>query len=176
MELLLGDYSIRSFRRSDADSLARHADNHKVSRFLRDSFPHPYTRADAETWIRFVHSQEPETNFVLADSEEAVGGIGLRMCFDVHRLGAELGYWIAEPHWGKGIMTRAVKEFTAYAFTQYNLERIWAGVFEKNPASSRVLEKAGYRYEGTHRSAVVKDGEVMDEIIFATLVDDWLPG
>lgn len=173
MKIELGDYSIRSFRRKDAHALAVHANSYRVSKYLRDSFPHPYSSADAETWIRFVHSQDIETNFALATEEQVIGGIGIRLCPDVHRVGGEVGYWIGESFWGKGIATEALKAFTSFAFPQYGIERIWAGVFEKNPASARVLEKAGYRYEGTHRRAVIKEGEVMDELIYAALAIDW---
>lgn len=173
MELSFGKYSVRSFRKSDADSLARYADNYDVARYLRDSFPYPYGRGDAEGWIRFVHAQPLETNFAIAAEHEAIGGIGIRLGDDIHRVGAEIGYWLGEPFWGKGIMTEAVSRFTQYCFDNFTLERIWAGVFDLNRASARVLEKAGYVYEGTLRQAVIKQQVVMDELIYSALRYEW---
>ena len=169
MELDLGVCTVRSWRAGDAASLARHANNRKIWRNLRDRFPHPYTPADAEAFLRSVIGTTPETNFAITVDGVAVGGIGLTLAEDIHRRTAELGYWLGEEYWGRGIASAAVRAITDYAFTHHDLVRIWAGVFEWNPASMRVLEKAGYTREATLRKSAFKDGEIVDEVIFAVV-------
>lgn len=161
MRIDIGDWQIRSFTSSDADALARHANNRNISRNLRDTFPFPYTIADAEEWIRYATGQSPETNFAIASSSEAIGGIGLRLQGDVHRLSAEVGYW------GRGAATAALAALTQFAFSRFGLVRLYGFVYEWNSASARVMEKAGYVCEGGLRKSVVKDGEVIDQFIFA---------
>jgi RimJ/RimL family protein N-acetyltransferase len=169
MQLDLGEHTIRNWHPDDAAALARHADNRAVWRHLRDAFPHPYTAEAARSWIGFARGQEPETHFAIASPREAIGGIGVRLGEDVFRLSGEIGYWLGEAFWGRGIATRAVLAFTAEAFSRFALERLWAGVFEWNLASARVLEKAGYTREGTLRRAVFKDGRIGDQLLYARL-------
>ncbi len=170
MRLELADgLRIRSYRSGDGPALVRYADNRAVSRHLRDRFPYPYTPEVAAGWLRHVAAQEPETAFAIATREELIGGIGLELGEDVHHRSAEIGFWLGEPFWGRGIVTAAVVAFTPWAFERFDLLRIWAGVFESNPASARVLEKAGYAFEGRLRSAVVKDGRTLDELVYARL-------
>jgi [ribosomal protein S5]-alanine N-acetyltransferase len=171
MELNLPGFRIRSWRRGDEPSLARHADSERLWRNVRDQFPHPYTLADAEAWVARASVAEPETQFAIEVDGEAAGGIGLFLQEDVARYSAELGYWLGEAHWGRGIMTAAVREFTEHAFRTFDLCRIYAIVFEWNPASRRVLEKAGYRLEGQMRRAAVKEGRVLDQFLYATVRD-----
>jgi ribosomal-protein-alanine N-acetyltransferase len=167
MELELPGCRIRSWRRDDAPSLARHADNRKIWRNVRDHFPHPYTLADADLWIERVLGGQPETQFAIEVEQEAAGGVGVFLQEDVARRSAEIGYWLGEAHWGRGIMTGVVRSFTAYAFDAYDLLRVYALVFEWNTASCRVLEKAGYQLEGRLRRAVYKDGHVLDQFVYA---------
>ncbi len=169
MEIQFGQYVLRPFRKRDIPSLVRYADNINVARNLRDSFPYPYSAADAEGWVKFTSQQNPPRNLAIASDGEAFGGIGLRLHDDVHRCSAEVGYWIGEPFWGRGITAQALSVFTQYAFHNFTVERIYAGVFERNTSSVRVLEKAGYRYEATLQRGVIKDGVVMDELIYVTL-------
>ena len=169
MQLEIGEWQIRSWQPDDAAALAKYADNRRVWLNLRDTFPYPYTREDAVAWINQCAGQNPEANFAIASHREAIGGIGLRLGSGVFRRSAELGYWLGEPWWGKGIATRAVVALTAYAFTRYDLSRIEAGVYEWNPASARVLEKAGYRCEGRLRKSVIKDGKTIDVFLYATV-------
>ena len=168
-ELALDGCRIRSWNRDDAPSLSRHADNRKIWLNVRDHFPHPYTVADAERWVQLATAAVPETQFAIEVDGEAAGGIGLFLKEDVERRGAEIGYWLGEAHWGRGLMTRIVREFTGWAFEAFDLLRIYAVVFEWNPASCRVLEKAGYVREGTLRRAVVKDGRVLDQLLYAVV-------
>jgi len=164
-----GPCLIRPWRRSDKPALVKHADNRRIWRNLRDAFPHPYTAREADTWLAHVAEQDPVTSFAIETDGEAVGGIGLMLGTDIHRLSAEIGYWLGEDVWGRGIATAALLAFTPWAFQTFALERIWAGVFATNPASMRVLEKAGYLREAILHRAVVKDGELLDQVIFATV-------
>ena len=120
-----------------------------------------------------VHDQgSPPLNFAIVLDGEPIGGAGLEPQLDVNRLTAEIGYWVAEPHWGKGIATEAARRLTEYAFEAFPFERLEAAVFEWNPASCRVLEKAGYRREGKLRRSVVKDGRIGDAFVYAKLRPD----
>lgn len=172
MRIELGDCAIRDFQASDAATLARVADNAKIAAQLRDRFPHPYTERHARDWIAFTMEQDPVSCFAIATDEGVIGGIGLELQQDVHLRTAELGYWLAEEHWGRGIATRAVRAFTDDAFDRFDLIRVYATVFETNPASARVLEKAGFRFEGRLRMSVVKAGRVLDQLMYSKLKRD----
>ena len=124
---------------------------------------------DAHGFLRHVINQNPMTTFALATPTEAIGCIGLQMGCDVHRNTAELGYWLGEAFWGRGIMSEAVVEFTRWAFSTFDLERIYAEPFAKNPASARVLEKAGFVYEGRLRARAFKNNEHLDSLLYAKL-------
>ena len=136
---------------------------------LRDQFPFPYTLADAELWIRAARAMRPETSFAIAVDGQAAGAIGLELKDDIYRRSAEIGYWLGEPYWGRGITTEALVGTTAWAFASFDLTRIFAHVFDWNPASSRVLEKAGYTQEGRLRRAVTKDGRNIDAFLYSIL-------
>jgi RimJ/RimL family protein N-acetyltransferase len=161
---------VRSYVRADAASLARHADNRAVWRNLRDAFPHPYRLADARRYIRLSLAREPETTFALEVEGEAAGGIGFQLHGDVERVSAELGYWLGERFWGRGIATEAVRAVTDLAFARHELTRVYALPFEWNAASCRVLEKAGFVLEGRLRKAAIKDGRVIDQLLYARVV------
>lgn len=169
MELMLKTCRIRPWRKEDAVSLQRHADNRRIWLNLRDVFPHPYTIANAEFFLELVAKEEPLATFAIATESEAVGCIGLRLGVDVHRQTAELGYWLGEPFWGRGMMTEAVAAFTAEAFRRYDVVRIFAEPFATNTASIRVLEKAGFTCEGMLRANVIKDGKILDTFLYAKL-------
>jgi RimJ/RimL family protein N-acetyltransferase len=167
MELQLSRSKIRDWRAGDEAGLVRHANNRKIWRNVRDAFPNPYTFGDAEEWISSASTAEPVTNFAIEVDGEAVGGIGFILGIDIHRRSAEIGYWLGEQYWGRGIVGEAVQAMTSYAFENYDLVRIWAGVFEWNPASMRVLGKAGYQFEARLKNAVTKEGQTTDELIYA---------
>lgn len=170
MEIELPGCRIRSWRREDAPALSRHADSRRIWRNVRDHFPNPYTLADADLWIeRILGAGQPETQFAIEVDGEAAGGVGVFLQEDVARRSAEVGYWLGETHCGRGIMTDVVRSFTAYAFGAYDLLRVYALVFEWNAASCRVLEKSGYTLEGRLRRAVVKDGHVLDQFVYAVV-------
>jgi RimJ/RimL family protein N-acetyltransferase len=137
-----------------------------VAQGLRDAFPQPYGTDDAHRWVREMTSARVPTNLAIEVDGEACGGIGLHRQTDVFQKSAELGYWLGETHWGKGIMSEAVRGFTAFALRESDLEHIYATVFETNPASARVLVKAGYDLEGRLRRHVTKGGVTMDVLFY----------
>lgn len=171
MELKLKNCTLRDWRRGDEISLALHANNYKIWRNVRDRFPHPYSLEDAERWIEHARNEEPITNFALAVEGTAVGGIGLIFHDDIYHRSAELGYWLGEVYWGRGLVTEAVCGVVEWGFANYNIARIYAGVLEWNPASARVLEKAGFQLEARLRRAVTKEGVTMDELMYAIVRD-----
>ena len=141
--------------------------------YLRDGFPYPYTREDADSWIDMIRKNRKDHVFAIEVDGEAAGGIGLHPLSDVYRFNVEMGYWLSEMHWGKGIITEAIGLVVHDAFTRHQWVRIFAGVFSNNPASMRVLEKNGFKKEAIHRSAVKKGTLFMDEIIYALLKEEW---
>lgn len=172
MELLLERCTIRSWEPEDAGSLVLNADNKHVWRTLRDRFPRPYRRPNAEAWIHHARSMHPETAFAIVVDGEAAGGIGVELLADVYRGTAEIGFWLGQSWWGRGIATEAVGALTDWAFDQFNLRRIYASVFESNPASARVMEKCGYILEATLRGGILKEGRVLDEWIYAMVREE----
>ena len=166
MHIKLASCEVRSLRPGDAESLALYANNRSVWINLRDAFPHPYSPADAEAFIERC-LEPPETTFAITVDGEAVGAVGFLVGKDVERLSAELGYWLGEPFWNRGIMTNVVEEVTEYAIREYNLSRVYATPFAWNEASMRVLEKAGYVLEGVMRRGAIKDGQVVDKYLYA---------
>ncbi len=167
MELDLESCSVRSFRDSDAAELAAQANNRSVWLQLRDRFPHPYTIDDARGFIAFARGADPETAFAVTVGDLPVGSIGAVLGQDVERCSAEVGYWLGEAYWGRGIATRVLLGFTRFAFATYGMERLFAVPLAANTASCRVLEKAGYRLEGRMRRSAVKDGVVQDQLLYA---------
>jgi ribosomal-protein-alanine N-acetyltransferase len=167
MELRLNSCTVRSWRTSDVEALIRHANNYKIWLNLRDAFPHPYTRHDARAYIRSVRERVPETTFAMAVGDEAVGSIGFVLRHDVERVSAEIGYWLAEPFWGRGIATEALVAVTKHAIETHALTRLYALPFAWNAASCRVLEKAGYVLEARLRQSAIKDGAITDQMQYA---------
>lgn len=136
---------------------------------MKDRFPHPYTLDDAARWIRHAATSDPETHFAIVVGGEAAGGIGIDLQTDVFHRCAEIGYWLGEAFWGRGIATEAVRAVTQWAFSRFGICRVEAVVFAWNPASMRVLEKAGYVCEGRQRKRVTKDGETTDLLLYAVV-------
>ena len=163
-------FLLRPWQKEDVSSIVRYANNRNIWRNLRDAFPHPYTEADGERFIAMTMAPDFKNLFwAIVVENEACGGIGIHPFDDVYCHTAEVGYWLGEPFWGHGIASQALKAVTEYAFTHLDLMRIQAGIFEWNPASARVLEKAGYELEGRKRLHVTKDGRIMDEIMYVRL-------
>jgi ribosomal-protein-alanine N-acetyltransferase len=170
MRIPLENCEVRSFLPTDASSIARHANNRKIWINLRDSFPHPYSIEDAVVFIAFALSEKPETALAIAVDGRAVGAIGFRILPDVERVTAEVGYWVGEAFWGKGIVTEVLSAMTPWAIETHGLARIFAVPFEWNAASMRVLEKVGYVFEGRMRRSAIKDGKIVDQLLYAHVV------
>ncbi|HLI64464.1 MAG TPA: GNAT family protein [Terriglobales bacterium] len=169
MLLDLGDLRVRNWRRDDLDDLLRYANNPKIAGNLRDQFPHPYTRRDGIEYLNYVRSMDVPMSFAMEYGGEAVGGIGFKLGTDIARLSAEMGYWLAEPLWGRGLATRAVTAASEWAFDSYKVIRLFATVFSHNVASMRVLEKSGFEREGILRRSAVKNGAILDQVLYAKL-------
>ncbi len=146
--------------------LARHADNPKVAACLRDRFPHPYSIEDALRFCEYVTRTRDECVAAIEVSGDVAGTVGVQFRTDVERCSAELGYWIGEPFWGRGLMTAAIRSFVAWAMPRFQLTRVYAEVFAENPASARVLEKAGFQRIGLLRKAAIKRGVYRDYILY----------
>lgn len=167
--------TIRTWRESDAADLAAALNNEHILNNLRDGLPYPYTEADALDYIRSMRSSDPDETFAFAIALEdrAIGSIGVFRQQNIHRQTAEIGYYIAEPYWGKGYMTQAVRLACEYVFTRSDILRIYAEPFAHNSGSCRVLEKAGFRLEGTLRQNAVKNGQVIDMKLYSLLREEW---
>ena len=170
-----GECTLREWRMSDADALVRHANDRRVSIDLRDRFPYPYTSAHAAEWLGRNVGVTPVTAFAIVEpgGDEPVGGVVLLRKEEVERISAEIGYWLGVAAWGRGLATAAVRAATAYAFEVLDLERVFAIANTRNTASARVLEKAGFALEGTMRRAVIMEGVVLDQFMYAALKTEW---
>lgn len=167
MQIITPSSILRNWSADDVSSLVRFGNNPRIAATLRDGFPSPYTPEDAKRFI--AQATTPgNRNLVLAVEVDgqACGGIGIHPLEDVYRKTAEIGYWLAEPFWGRGITTAAVRALVPLAFDRYDLTRIQAGIFSNNPASMRVLEKCGFVCEAVHRNAITKNGVTMDEVMY----------
>lgn len=164
--------TLRDVEKGDLEDLARLANNRDIWINLRDVFPYPYSLKDAEDWFNHVQASPHLLCLTILVDSQVVGVGSLEFKPDVYKRTAELGYWLGEPAWGKGIATAAVKQITDFAFQHYDLARLEAKVFGWNPASKRVLEKCGYKLEGTLRNNIYKDGRLTDEFIYSILPSD----
>lgn len=158
---------LRPWRADDRAALLRHADDPQVSLGLRDRFPYPYTAQDAERFLGGQVLDPREPAFAIEIDGEACGGVGLHPGQDVERHSAEIGYWLGRAHWGQGHLTRVLGALVPWAMRTLALYRVWAKVYANNPASARVLEKAGFAFEGRMRCAIVKRGELLDALLYA---------
>ncbi|MBT8205845.1 MAG: GNAT family N-acetyltransferase [Eudoraea sp.] len=162
--------SLRPLTPADAEILARLANNKKIWDGVRDHFPFPYTLDDALDFIDRKAEEVPAYTFAIINQEDNLCGvISLVPQEDVYRRSAEIGYWIGEPFWRKGLATQAISLMTRYGFEELQLERIFAAVFDFNLASMRALEKNGYQKEGIFRKALVKNDQICDEHRYAKL-------
>jgi RimJ/RimL family protein N-acetyltransferase/catechol 2,3-dioxygenase-like lactoylglutathione lyase family enzyme len=167
VRLECGRCAVRSWREGDLESLVRHANSRAVWLQLRDRFPHPYTAEAGRAWLRYAAEAKPETQFAVEVDGEAAGGIGFLPQRDIERCSAEVGYWLGERVWGRGVATAALRAVTDYAFAAFGLTRLYALPFADNLASRRVLEKAGYQLEAVLRRSAIKDGQIKDQALYA---------
>jgi ribosomal-protein-alanine N-acetyltransferase len=162
--------TIRPWRPDDRDAVAALANDRRIWINLRDVFPHPYGIDDADRFISMARGMAPETCFAIEVDGAVAGSIGYTLHQDIERIAAEVGYWVGVPFWGNGIATRAVELVTEAAFSRHpELRRLYALSLTSNPASARVLEKAGYQREALLRQSVIKDGVVHDQWMYARL-------
>ena len=162
---------IREWKLSDAGDLAIALSNKKVQDNLRDGLPFPYTEKDGLDYITAMLSADKNDTFAFAITvdDKVIGSIGVFRQGNIHRLTAELGYYISEEYWGSGIMTEAVKQICEYVFRNSDIIRIYAEPFSFNTASCRVLEKAGFQFEGLLRQNAIKNNKVIDMKMYALI-------
>lgn len=158
--------TLRPWLESDAELLSAYYNNSNIWNNLRDYVPTPYTMEDAETFIAAQKDVLPALNFAVASDDQLVGGIGITLGEDIYRMNVELAYWIAEPYWGSGIGTEAVRLMTEYVFYHFAINRIVAEVFEYNRGSMRVLEKNGYHLECVRRKGILKNHYLYDNYVW----------
>jgi ribosomal-protein-alanine N-acetyltransferase len=161
---------LRPWRHEDREALAKLANDRRIWINMRDAFPHPYGLADADRFIQMAQAMTPQTYHAIEVAGALAGGIGYTLHSDVERIAAEVGYWLGVSFWGRGVATSAVQMVTALAFSTHpELRRLYAVPYVSNPASARVLEKAGYKREAVLRQNVIKDGKILDQWVYAVL-------
>ncbi|MEJ7609701.1 MAG: GNAT family protein [Ferruginibacter sp.] len=161
------DFKLRPWSMNDLASLVKYANNKNIAQFMSDVFPHPYTTEAGRAFIQFACKDEPVHIFAIEVNGEAAGGIGIHPQGDIQQKNAELGYWLAEPYWGKGIITKAISEIIEFAFRNYDINRVFARPFGNNIGSQKVLEKAGFVLEGRFENTFIKNGTLQDELVYA---------
>lgn len=160
-------FALRPWKVTDLDSLIRHANNFKIAKNMTDQFPFPYTIEKGKAFINFVSSNNPPNVLAIEIDGETVGAVGVHMQSDIQKMNAEMGYWLSESYWGKGIMTEAIKQMTDYAFKTWPINRIYARPFGTNIGSQKALEKAGFKLEARFEKTFYKNDEFVDELIYA---------
>lgn len=158
--------TLRPWQADDLPALLHHANNRAVWLNMADIFPHPYTQADGEFWLSIAGQAGPNLNLSIVVDGQAAGGIGLMAGEGNFRHTALVGYWLGQDHWGRGVATAALSALVAHAWAELPFERLEARVFAWNPASMRVLEKAGFSREGLHPRSITKDGQVIDSVMY----------
>lgn len=161
------NFKLRPWAATDLDSLVKYADNFNIARNMADIFPHPYTREKGQAFLEMATKGNPPHILAIEVEGEAAGGIGIHPQTDIYRKNAEMGYWLAEPFWGKGIMPQAVRQMVEYGFEHWDINRIFARPFGPNTPSQKVLEKAGFTLEARLEKTFYKNGEYLDELIYA---------
>ncbi|MFD3000386.1 GNAT family N-acetyltransferase [Pontibacter toksunensis] len=161
------DFSLRPWISDDVESLVKYANNYNVAKNMSDVFPHPYSIENGKSFIAFATKDSPPNIMAIEINGEAAGGIGIHPQSDIYRKNAELGYWLAEPYWGMGIVSKAIIQMVDYGFRHWDITRIYARPFGTNLGSQKVLEKAGFTLEARLSQTFFKNGEYMDELIYA---------
>jgi RimJ/RimL family protein N-acetyltransferase len=158
---------LRPWNLSDLNDLVRYANNRHIAKFMTDQFPHPYLEANGREFIGLATRDKPVNIYAIDYQNKAIGSVGIHLQKDVYRNNAEIGYWLAEPFWGKGIATRAVQLAVELAFASFPINRIYASVFGNNTASKKVLEKNCFVLEASLEKVLVKNEELLDCLIYA---------
>ncbi|MCB2410306.1 GNAT family N-acetyltransferase [Hymenobacter lucidus] len=160
-------FTLRPWQPTDLPNLVQYANNPEIARFMTDQFPHPFTEEKAQGFIAFAGSHTPQRVFAIEVDGQAAGGIGIHPQTDIQCKNAELGYWLAQPFWGRGIVTEAIRQVVAYGFATFDITRIFARPYGTNIGSQRALEKAGFVLEGRFAQTLFKNGEFLDELVYA---------
>lgn len=168
------DFTLRAWTISDLDRLVSHANNWHVAKNLTDKFPFPYNEVHAKAFIEFATKGDLDHIFAIDINSNVVGGIGIHSQEDIHRKNTELGYWLAESYWGKGIMSRAIERAVNFAFDTFDIVRLFARPFGTNYASQKVLEKNGFILEGRFEKVLFKNNEFLDELIYVVRREYWM--
>ncbi|MET4083058.1 ribosomal-protein-alanine N-acetyltransferase [Pedobacter sp. UYP30] len=158
--------TLRPFEPRDADALAKYANNYNISKNLTNKFPFPYTKKDAEIFITWALSHNPLQVMAIEIDRDVIGSIGIHPLADIYAKSAELGYWIGESFWGKGIATGAIEEMLVYGFEAFDIDRVFARTTQVNLASQSALKKAGFVLEAKLNATIFKNNEYFDELIF----------
>lgn len=166
MHLPLARCTLRSWRPSDAERLAQAADDRTIWIMVRDRFPHPYTLDDAHAFIARVTAEQPERNFAIAVDDVVMGGVNFMPGEDIHRVQAEVGYWLAAEARGRGLATEAVRGLVDWLWANTEFQHLTANVFTYNPESARVLEKVGFTLGHLARKNAIKDGQLHDSWLY----------
>lgn len=166
-------FTLRPWTSDDLPNLVHFANNRNISKFMTDKFPFPYTDENGRAFISFANQDKPVRIFAIEVNGQAAGGIGIHPQDDVQRRNVELGYWLGEPFWGMGIISRAIPQAVKFAFETYDIDRVFARPFGTNLASQRVLEKNHFVLEGKFEKTLIKDGVLLDELIYAVRREDW---
>ena len=174
MEIIFEGIILRPWSIGDAGQLAVIADNKKIADNLRDGFPFPYSLKDAKDWLNIILPENyPPRFFAITIDKKLVGSIGIVTKTDIYRKNFEIGYFLAEEQWGKGIATQAIKAATSYAFKDFDIVRVYAEPFSDNTGSRRALEKAGFTLEATLSRNVIKNNIIKDSCIYSVLKEDF---
>lgn len=168
----LGNIILRNWQEKDVKSLSRNANNKMIWDNLRDEFPYPYTEMAAKQWITIANQDKPITNFAIVYKGSAIGGVGIIKQNDIFRKNAEIGYWLGAKYWNKGISTKALKAMIEYTFETFDINRLFAHIFESNQASIRVLQKCGFTKEACLKKSIIKNNKIQDCYIYSLLRSD----
>jgi RimJ/RimL family protein N-acetyltransferase len=160
-------FKLRSLRESDLSNLVQYANNKNIFNNLTDAFPHPFDAEKGKAFIDRILSNKPHHVQAITIDDELIGCIGVHPKTDVHKKNAELGYWVAEPYWGKGIISKAIPLMVEYGFDNFDISRIYATPYPHNIASQKALEKSGFVLEASLEKTLFKNGEYLDELIYA---------
>lgn len=166
------EFKLRPWNMDDLDSLVENANDYDIAKNLTDVFPHPYTEEDGKKFIAYATSEDVIRIFAIEVDGKAVGAIGLHPQQDIMKKNIELGYWLGKKYWGKGIISKAVKQMVDYAFESFDITRVYARPFGTNVASQKILEKNGFKLEANIEKSIYKNGEFFDELVYGFRVRD----
>jgi [ribosomal protein S5]-alanine N-acetyltransferase len=166
-------FTLRPWVNEDLETLVKFANNWNIAKNLTDKFPFPYNEDHGKAFIEFATKDHPIHIFAIDIDGASAGGIGIHPQDDIFKKNAELGYWLAEPFWGMGIISSAIRQMTNFAFETYDIDRVFARPFGTNIASQRVLEKNGFQLEAKFAKTILKNGEMLDELVYAVRREQW---